>query len=59
MEQQIIIQKIMEYLEKTNTRQYELANRLGAPPSTVNRWLKGKGKISKAYQTVLKSKGII
>jgi len=54
-----ILAKIRTYLEKHNLRQYELAQRLSIPPSTINRWLKGKAAISKSYRYVLKKEGII
>jgi len=54
-----IVAKIEAYLQKNNLRQYELAQRLDIPPSTVNRWLKGKAEISKSYRYMLKKEGII
>ena len=54
-----IIRQIKTYLAKHDKRQYELAAELGVAPPTVNRWLTGKAKVSKAYQTILKAKGIL
>lgn len=53
------VNQIRSYLDKTGKKQYELAAEIGAPVQTVNRWLTGKTKISHAYVTVLKSKGIV
>ena len=53
------VRQISAYLSRTGKKQYELAAELGVPPPTVNRWMNGKAKISKAYQTILKSKGIL
>ena len=54
-----VLAKIEAYLRKNNLRQYELAQRLGIPPSTINRWLKGKANISKSYRYILEKEGII
>ena len=54
-----LVRQINAYLQRTDKRQYELAAELGVPAPTVNRWLNGKVKISKAYQVILKSKGIL
>jgi len=51
--------KIELYLQKNNLRQYELAQRLGIPPSTINRWLKGKASVSKSYRYMLEKEGIV
>jgi len=59
MTEKEILSKIKDYMQKNNLRQYELAKELGIPESTLNRWLKRKTNISKAYLTVLKAKGII
>jgi plasmid maintenance system antidote protein VapI len=54
-----LVRQINAYLQRTDKRQYELAAELGVPAPTVNRWLNGKAKVSKAYQVILKSKGIL
>jgi len=54
-----IIGKIEAYIEKHNLRQWELAKQIGVPEATLNRWLRGKTKISNAYRAILKTKGII
>ena len=54
-----ILRQIRAYMAKRDKRQYELAAELGVAPPTVNRWLTGKVKVSKAYQTILKTKGIL
>ena len=59
MSEKEVINQINQYLEKTGRKQYELAADLGAPPPTINRWLTGKTSVSKAYQMLLKQKGII
>jgi len=59
MTEQEILAKIEAYMAKHNLRQYELARQLDMPESTLNRWLKKKNDISKAYLAVLKAKGII
>ena len=59
MTEQEILAKIEAYMVKHNLRQYEFAKQIGVPESTVNRWLKRKTNISKAYLEILKIKGII
>ena len=59
MNEKEVVNQINKYLEKTGRKQYELAADLGAPPPTINRWLNGKASVSKAYQSLLKQKGII
>lgn len=54
-----LVRQINAYLQRTDKRQYELAAELGVPAPTVNRWLNGKAKVSKAYQVILKAKGIL
>ena len=54
-----LIRQINAYLQRTDKRQYELAAELGVPAPTVNRWLNGKAKVSKAYQSILRTKGIL
>ena len=53
------VRQINAYLQRTGKRQYELAAELGVPAPTVNRWLNGKAKVSKAYQSILRTKGIL
>ncbi|MBU4312411.1 MAG: helix-turn-helix domain-containing protein [Candidatus Omnitrophica bacterium] len=59
MTEKQILAKIEAYMEKNNLRQYEFARMLDIPESTVNRWLKEKTNISKAYQVILKQRGVI
>lgn len=40
---------------KRKIRQYELASILKCPPTTLNRWLMGKHKISQAWINVIHS----
>ncbi|MBI3088341.1 MAG: helix-turn-helix transcriptional regulator [Candidatus Omnitrophica bacterium] len=54
-----VVRQISAYLERTDKRQYELASEIGVPPPTINRWLNGKAKVSKAYQVILRAKGVI
>ena len=54
-----MVRQINAYLMRTGKRQYELAADLGVPAATVNRWLNGKAKVSKAYQSILRTKGIL
>lgn len=54
-----ILRQIKAYMARKDKRQYELAAEIGVAPPTVNRWLTGKAKVSKAYQSILKAKGII
>ena len=54
-----LVRQLNAYLQRTDKRQYELAAELGVPAPTINRWLNGKVKISKAYQTIMRSKGIL
>lgn len=54
-----LVRQINAYLMRTSKRQYELAAELGVPAPTINRWLNGKAKVSKAYQSILRTKGII
>ena len=54
-----VLRQIRAYLAKHDKRQYELAAELGVAPPTVNRWMTGKAKVSKAYQTILKTKGVL
>lgn len=54
-----VIRQINAYLARHDKRQYEFAAELGAPVQTINRWLTGKARVSKAYQAILKTKGIL
>ena len=58
MNKEIVLQVLL-YLKKSGKTQYELAVEVGASPVTINRWLNGKFGISKAYQTLLRAKGIL
>jgi len=53
-----IIEQIKEYLETHNIKQYELAQRLGIPPSSVTRWFK-TGSIGNQSIQLLKKEGIL
>ena len=53
-----IIEEIRRYLESNNLKQYELAQRLGIPPSSVTRWFK-TGNIGNQSIQLLKREGII
>ena len=53
------VRQIQAYLLRTDKRQYEFAAEIGAPVQTVNRWLTGKTKVSRAYQVILQTKGIL
>ena len=53
-----IIAEIKRYLERSNIKQYELAQRLGIPPSSVSRWFK-TGIIGNQSIQLLKKEGII
>jgi len=59
MTEQEIVSKIESYIAKHDLRQWELAKKLGIPEATLNRWLRGKTKISNAYRVILKTHGII
>ena len=54
-----IVKHLQAYLARTDKKQYEFAAEIGAPVQTVNRWLTGKTKVSRAYQALLKAKGIL
>jgi hypothetical protein len=54
-----IVRQINAHLERTGKKQYELAAEIGAPVQTINRWLNFKAKVSRAYRSILKSKGIL
>jgi len=58
MNEREVIRQINAYLDRTGKKQYELAAEIGAPVQTVNRWLTGKTKVSRAYRAILKTKGI-
>ncbi len=59
MDEKEVVRHINTYLAKSGRKQYELAAQIGAPVQTVNRWLTGKAKVSRAYQFMLKEKKII
>lgn len=54
-----LVRQIEAYLARTDKKQYELAAELGVPPPTVNRWLRARVKISPAYQSILRTRGIL
>jgi len=53
-----IVAEILSYLERNDMKQYQLAQRLGVPPSTVTRWIK-TGKIGNQSIQLLKRDGIL
>ncbi len=59
MNEKEVVRQINAYLAKHDKKQYEFAAEIGAPPNTVNRWLSGKTKVSRAYQALMKAKGIL
>ena len=59
MDEKEVIRQINAYLARHDKRQYEFAAEIGAPVQTVNRWLTGKTKVSRAYQALLQAKGIL
>lgn len=59
MTEKQVITKIEDYMKKHNLRQWEFASRLGIPDGTLNRWLRGRSNISKAYLVILKKEGVI
>ena len=59
MTEREILAKIEGYMNKHNLRQWELAKKLGVPDGTLNRWLRGRSNISKAYLKILKKEGVI
>lgn len=58
-ENEKVVQQVFTYLSRTDKKQYEFAAEIGAPVQTVNRWLTGKTKVSRAYKALLKAKGIL
>ena len=54
-----VVKQVSAYLARTGLKQYELAAEIGAPVQTINRWLNGKAKVSRAYRVILKSKGVL
>ena len=59
MTERAVLRKIEEYMRKNNLRQWELAKKLGVPDGTLNRWLREKSNISKAYLKLLEKEGVI
>ena len=59
MDDKEVLRHIHGYLARHDKRQYEFAAEIGAPVQTVNRWLTGKTKVSRAYQALLQVKGIL
>lgn len=54
-----MLSKIEDYMRKNNLRQWEFAKKIGIPDGTLNRWLRGRSNISKAYLKLLKKEGVI
>jgi transcriptional regulator with XRE-family HTH domain len=59
MTERDVLAKIRDYMSKNNLRQWELAKKLGVPDGTLNRWLREKSNISKAYLKLLEKEGVI
>ena len=59
MTERTVLKKIEDYMRKNNLRQWELAKRIGVPDGTLNRWLREKSNISKAYLKLLEKEGVI
>ena len=59
MDDREVLRQINAYLARHDRKQYEFAAEIGAPVQTVNRWLTGKTKVSRAYQALLQAKGIL
>lgn len=53
------IDKIKKYMKKHNLMQWQLAEKLDIPPETLNRWLRGKVNISRAYLQILMMEKVI
>lgn len=53
-----ISRQIKEYLTRKGKTQYKLAQELGIPPQTINRWIR-TGRINQIYLQMLKNKGVI
>ncbi len=51
MTEKQILAKIEDYMRKHNLRQWEFAKKIGVPDGTLNRWLRGRSNISRAYLT--------
>lgn len=50
------IEKVKEYMSNNNLKQYELANLLGTSDAQVNRWIRGRNKVSKAWRIVISNR---
>jgi len=59
MTEREVLSKIEDYMRKNNLRQWEFAKKIGIPDGTLNRWLRGRSNISKAYLKLLKKEGVI
>jgi len=59
MTERKILSQIEDYMSKNNLRQWEFAKKIGIPDGTLNRWLRGRSNISKAYLKLLKKEGVI
>ncbi len=59
MTEKEILAKIEDYMRKHNLRQWEFAKQIGIPDGTLNRWIRGRSNISKAYLKILKKEEVI
>lgn len=59
MTEREVLSKIEDYMRKNNLRQWEFAKKIGIPDGTLNRWLRERSNISKAYLKLLKKEGVI
>ena len=59
MTEREILGKIEDYMQKHNLRQWEFAKKIGVPDGTLNRWLRKRSNISKAYLKLLRKEGVI
>lgn len=50
-----VVVKLKAILERTGLAQYELAQKIGCPPATLNRWIMGKVGLSQAWRKVIET----